>query len=43
LPHAALGHSSGHLNGLSQFESAAGCKLDLKWDFNGTTGQRQIG
>jgi hypothetical protein len=35
--------AGGHLNGLSQFESAAGCTLDLKWDLNGTTGQRQIG
>jgi pimeloyl-ACP methyl ester carboxylesterase len=35
--------AGGHLNGLGQFESAADCQLDLKWDLNGTTGQRQIG
>ena len=32
-----------HLGSLDQFPDRAGCELDLKWDLNGTTGQREIG
>ena len=35
--------AGGHLNSLDSFPDRSGCELDLKWDLNGTTGQRQIG
>jgi predicted dienelactone hydrolase len=35
--------AGGHLSGLGQFPDSSGCQLDLAWDLDGTTGQRQIG
>jgi pimeloyl-ACP methyl ester carboxylesterase len=34
--------AGGHFSGLSGFESAPVCQLHLRWDLNGTTGERQI-
>lgn len=35
--------AGGHLQGLAQFQSAPGCRLDLRWNLNGQTGSRRLG
>lgn len=32
-----------HLQGIGQFQSSQGCRIDMRWKVNGTTGSRRIG
>lgn len=32
-----------HLQGVAQFQSAPGCRLDLRWNLSGQTGNRRLG
>lgn len=35
--------AGGHLQGVAQFQSAPGCRLDLRWNLDGQTGGRKLG